>query len=145
MIESNKSRHYILLFTFMAFSISITLVLLKTGMAYYGGLSGLACGSLIYLALLGLRDTKPWRILCWLVLFIIPIKILFEGYSGESILPYWNGPSFITIWEAHAIGSLIALSVFVSKNIMVKNPEKAKGSRTKTIATRFSRIYRACH
>lgn len=140
MIESNKHRHYFLFLTFIALSISLTLLLVKTGMTYYGGLSGLASGWLVYLALLGLQDTKPWRILCWSVLFILPIKIFFERITGESVLPYWNGPSFITIWEAHAIGSLTALTIFVAQKIIEKNPQKAKGWRNKSLITRFIKI-----
>ena len=132
MIEHKKCRHFFLLCLLISFSIGIFLVIVKTEIAFYGGLSGLACGLLIYLALAGLRDKGPWRTLCCAMLFIVPIKIFFEVYVGESILPYPKGASFTTMWEAHAIGSLIALLAFAIQNFIIIRLGNYKTTKTLT-------------
>jgi len=120
-VESKGYRYFSFLITLMALAIGIFLIVLKTGMAYYGGISGLACGSLIYLALLGLGDEKPWHLLCCLILFIVPIKFFFEGYLGGSILPYSNHSlPFVTIWEAHVVGSVVATTLFFAQHTKMK-------------------------
>lgn len=119
-IESKGDRHFGLLCILMAFFIGIFLMLMKPAMRYYGGLSGLACGSIYYLALFGLGESKFLHRVSLLILLLVPIKISFEIYSGESVLPYDGKINFITIPLSHIIGILIASFLFFILKIREK-------------------------
>lgn len=117
MIAPKHYRNSFILCLVAAPLISISLVILEPEMAYYGGLSGLAYGLLFYLSLLGIRDREPWQKYCWVLLFIMPVKIFYEGYVGASIFPYPKDSAFIVVWKAHAVGGLTALFGFILQNI----------------------------
>ena len=89
-------------------------------MRYYGGLSGLSCGSIYYLALFGLSESKLWRRFSLLILFIVPIKIFFEIFSNQSILPYADMLNFITMPLSHILGILTASFLFFTIKISKK-------------------------
>ena len=125
-IESKGYDHFGLLCILIAFFIGIFLMLMEPAMRYYGGLSGLACGSIYYLALFGLSESKFWRRFSLLILFIVPIKIFFEIFSNESILPYADMLNFITMPLSHILGILTASFLFFTIKISKKrqnNPE----------------------
>jgi hypothetical protein len=109
-IEYRGYQHFALLCILMAFFISVFLMVMKPGMIYYGGLSGLASGSIYYLALFGLRESQPWRLVCIVTLFFVPIKIFLEIDMSQSILAY-SGP-FTLMPLCHIIGCLVALFLF---------------------------------
>lgn len=116
-IESKGYSYFGLLCILMAFFIGIFLMLMEPAMSYYGGLSGLACGSIYYLALFGLRESKFWRRVSLLILLIVPIKIFFEIYRNESVLPYSDKLNFMTVPLGHILGILIALFLFLTIKI----------------------------
>jgi rhomboid family GlyGly-CTERM serine protease len=108
-IERKSHLHFVFLYISMALVISITLFILKPAMIYYGGLSGLACGFIFYCALLGITEPGPWRIICKLIVFFLPIKILLELYNSASILPYWGQQTFVIMPISHISGTVVAL------------------------------------
>jgi hypothetical protein len=110
----------------MALCIGLFMVVAKPQMHYYGGLSGIACGSIAYLALHGLHSSRTWSILCRLVLIILPIKIGLEAYTGGSVLPYSTPLPFVPIWESHAIGTILALFCFLVKKIIESKSADAR-------------------
>jgi len=97
----------------MAAFIGTSLMLLRPQMQFYGGLSGLACGSFIYLAISGLDDKKPYRWFYTAILIIIPTKIVLETCRGQSVLFYPNPPSFVIMPLSHIVGGLVAISLFL--------------------------------
>ena len=109
-IEYKGYQHFMLLSLLMAFFISVFLMVMKPNMLYYGGLSGLASGSIYYLALFGLRESQPWRFICIITLFFIPIKILLEIDLNQSILA--DSGHFTLMPLSHIIGCLVALLLF---------------------------------
>jgi rhomboid family GlyGly-CTERM serine protease len=109
-IEYRGYQYFVLLCLLMAFFISVVLMVMKPDMIYYGGLSGLASGSIYYLALFGLRESQPWRLVCIVTLFFVPIKIFLEIAMSQSILAY-SGP-FTLMPHSHIIGCLVALFLF---------------------------------
>jgi rhomboid family GlyGly-CTERM serine protease len=113
LIEANGGRQFGRLCLFMALVTGLFLVLAKTGVASYGGLSGLAVGAFVYLGLSELEGAKPRRFWGWLVLLVVAAKIIFEVFTGDSMLLYPASRSFVPVWESHALGSLTALVVFV--------------------------------
>jgi rhomboid family GlyGly-CTERM serine protease len=115
-IEHQGYRDYALLCLLMAFFISVFLIILKPDMQYYGGLSGLAYGSIYYIALFGLNESPAWRLICIVTIFLLPLKIILEIYLGESILPYLGQQNFTAMPLSHIIGCLVALLLFFIKN-----------------------------
>ncbi|RKZ43442.1 MAG: rhombosortase [Gammaproteobacteria bacterium] len=111
-IEYRTYRYFGLLCILMAFFISLSLLIMKPNMIYYGGLSGLVYGAMCYLALWGLRDLQPWRSMAIVILFFMPIKFLFDFYLNESILPYTKSHVFQHMHLSHIIGCLVALCLF---------------------------------
>lgn len=111
-IEMRGCRHFGWLCIAMGACISLFLMLMKTEIAFYGGLSGPACGAFVYLALCGLQDSRPWGFISRMVLFMIALKIVIEALQGEFFLKSMAAASVEPIWEAHAIGSAVALSAF---------------------------------
>jgi rhomboid family GlyGly-CTERM serine protease len=119
-LERKNHLHYALLVAFMALAISSSLCILQPGMLYYGGLSGLACGSILYCALLGIEESGPWRTISKLIICFLAIKISLEAYSSTSILPYWGQQDFVTMPISHMTGIAAAFLFYVA----VKNKNR---------------------
>ncbi|MHC4560373.1 MAG: rhombosortase [Planctomycetota bacterium] len=113
-VEKKSSRRFGLLCVLMAFFISTSLFILRPAMGYYGGLSGMACGSIYYCALLGARKPHPWRTVCTLIIFLLPIKIVLEVYNDGSILPYGGQQPFVTMPISHIIGIVVAVLFYLA-------------------------------
>lgn len=112
--EKRGNNHFMLLCILMTTFIGIALFIFQSGMMYYGGLSGMACGAVLYCALLGLRDPAPWRNVFLCIVTALPIKIALEIYNNSSLLPYWKQQTFVTIPSSHFVGSIIALLFFLA-------------------------------
>lgn len=115
-IEKKNYPHLGRLFFLLALAISISLFVLKPNMEYYGGLSGIACGTIYYVALMGIRETGPWKKICLLILLFLPIKIGIETYLSISVLPYLEHQSFVPIQTSHIIGCLVAVLFYFRQN-----------------------------
>ena len=115
-IEKKNYPNFCLLFLCLAFAISISLFTLKPNMNYYGGLSGIACGVLYYSALMGIKETRPWQTICFLIAFFLPMKIAVEIYNSASILPYFGNQSFVPMQISHVIGCLVAVLFYLVQN-----------------------------
>ena len=109
LIEKENYPHFGLLLLWLSLFISISLFTLKPDMNYYGGLSGIACGTLYYCALMGLKESRPWQTVCLLMLLFLPIKIAVEIYKNSSILPYQEHQLFIPMQTSHIVGCLGAV------------------------------------
>ena len=94
----------------MAFFVSTALFILKPEMAFYGGLSGMACGSIFYGALMGAGEGGAWRKTCLLVLLFLLLKIGVEMLTADSLLPYWGTAAFVPVPLSHVAGVTAALS-----------------------------------
>ena len=127
-LEYKGYRYLKLLYLLMAFSISTVLLVLKPNMAYFGGLSGIACGSILYCSLLCLREPSPWRTISIFSIIFLFVKISLETYNGGSLLPYWGTQGFIPIPLSHIVGSLTAFMLFLlTNNIrLIQNTLSAK-------------------
>ncbi len=119
-IEKKRYADFYLLYLCSAFAISVSLFILKPAMALYGGLSGIACGSLYYCALMGVKETPAWQRISFLTLIFIPLKIAVEFYNSASILPYGEHQSFISMPASHIIGCLAAVLFYIAQNVSKK-------------------------
>jgi len=95
----------------MASTISILLLITQPNLYYYGGLSGLSTGAVIYLALWGLRETTRWRMFCQGLLIIVSVKISWELWQSAFILT--DSTAFVPVPQSHLIGGLTALGLFL--------------------------------
>ncbi|OQW94125.1 MAG: hypothetical protein BWK79_07500 [Beggiatoa sp. IS2] len=110
-IEYRRYPHFGLLCFLMASTISILLLITQPNLYYYGGLSGLSTGAVIYLALWGLRETTRWRMFCQGLLIIVSVKISWELWQSAFILT--DSTAFVPVPQSHLIGGLTALGLFL--------------------------------
>ena len=111
-IEYKGYGYFKFLCLLMALSISISLIVFKPDMMYFGGLSGVACGSIMYCSLLCLREPSPWRTVSILTIIFLFTKISLEIYNNGSILPYGGPQSFVPMPISHIVGSIVAIILF---------------------------------
>jgi rhomboid family GlyGly-CTERM serine protease len=115
-IEKKNYPHFGRLCLWLALAISIALFTLKPNMNYYGGLSGIACGALYYCALMGIKESRPWKTICFLIVLFLPIKIAVEIYINVSVLPHWEHQSFVPMQTSHIVGCMVAVLFYVAEN-----------------------------
>jgi hypothetical protein len=96
----------------MTLCIGVFLLIARPEMARYGGLSGLAYGAFVYLALSGLRQPNSQGWLHQLLLLILLLKLFYEIHAGASLFFSPASLAFISVWEAHAVGGATALLSF---------------------------------
>jgi len=111
-VESKSYFQLLFLYTVMAFSICMALLLFKPGMIYYGGLSGISCGLIYYCALLKMGE-EHWRTVCQCIIVILPVKVAIELYGNASVLPYWGHQPFVIMPISHAMGIATALFFYI--------------------------------
>lgn len=122
-IEERGYPGYSLLIFLMAFTIGISLMILKPDMQFYGGLSGIAHGSLVYLALFGLKESYLWNRMSWLILIFVPIKMGTEMFVGSSLA--YSTETFVPVALSHLIGVVVAFAQFyILKTIEWKQIEE---------------------
>lgn len=105
------------LYLLMAMTISLVLLLFRPEMAYYGGLSGLACGAVVYLALHGLHKNSALRLPSAAILVFMLVKIVAELCTSQSLLPTGEQGTAITMPLSHLTGAAVALMFWGVGNI----------------------------
>lgn len=113
LIEKRAYPKFGLLLFLMALSISISLLLFKPELRYYGGISGLVHGALYYLALFGTNEQQPWRQISWIIVLVLPLKVALEIYQENSLLTTVFTETYITIPLSHMVGIFVALLFFL--------------------------------
>lgn len=92
--------------------ISLTLLLGEPAMQTYGGLSGIATGVVVLLALTELgrhgRDRAWW----WGLLILVAAKIAFDATQTEPLLAGFGTQAVRSSVLAHAAGAAAALALF---------------------------------
>jgi len=112
-IESKGDRYFRPVCLCMAFFIGVALMIFKPGMLYFGGLSGVACGAIMYGALLCLREKSPWPTVSRLTIVFLLVKIILEVHNNGSLLPYGSRQIFVSVPLSHLLGGITALSLFL--------------------------------
>lgn len=111
-IERRGYRNFALLCALSALGIGIVLLAMRPEAQFYGGLSGVATGAIIYLALHGLREPAPWRGICAGVLLLTVGKVLVESLAGRFIIGATGSVPFVPLPLSHVVGGLSAALLF---------------------------------
>lgn len=112
MIERRGYPYYKSLYILGPILIGAGLLAAQPGLQFYGGLSGLACGAVVYLTLHGLRDSAPWRWICLTVLLLTSGKIILESAMNTFTFVRVDDVSFAPVPLSHVLGALAALLIF---------------------------------
>lgn len=111
LLEYRGYPYFGLLCFLMANTISMSLLITQPQLSYYGGLSGLVSGIIVYTALWGLQEGIRWRIFCQWVLAIICVKISWELWQSAFI--FNDLTAFVPVPQSHLVGSLTACGLFL--------------------------------
>jgi len=125
-IESKGYRYFKLLSLLMACSISVVMIVIKPGMSYFGGLSGIVCGAITYFSLQCLYEKVQWKIISILTIIFLFVKVGLEIYNNGSILPYWGTQDFIPIPLCHITGIIMAFIFNFVAKIQISNNNVCK-------------------
>ncbi len=111
-IERRGYPNFGLLCVLAAVGISTALLAASPEVQLYGGLSGVATGALIYLALYGLKEPGPWRWICIAALVLTVGKVLLESMTGRFIIGAAGSVPFVPVPLSHIVGGLTAALLF---------------------------------
>ncbi len=89
--------------------VGLTVYFYHPELRYYGGLSGIATATLVYLGLDGLKQNGRSRIIHVILLFGITLKLISENCLGAVWL---TGQSYTPVPVAHLAGALCAWAYF---------------------------------
>jgi rhomboid family GlyGly-CTERM serine protease len=112
MIERRGYPYYKSLYILAPILIGVGLLAAQPGLQFYGGLSGIACGAVVYLALHGIRDAGPWRWICLTVLLLTTGKIILESAMNAFAFVNVGDVPFAPVPMSHILGALTALLIF---------------------------------
>ncbi|MCI0411019.1 MAG: rhombosortase [Acidobacteria bacterium] len=95
-----------------ALGIGTVLLAVRPEVQAYGGLSGVATGAIVYLALHGLKEPGPWRWICTAALVLTVGKVLLESMTGRLTFAAAGSVSFVPLPLSHVVGGLTASFIF---------------------------------
>ena len=95
-----------------ALGIGTVLLAARPEVQFYGGLSGVATGAIVYLALRGLEEAPPWRWICMAALVLTAGKVLLESITGQLTFAATGSVPFVPLPLSHVVGGLTASLIF---------------------------------
>lgn len=114
LIERRRGGQVAVLYLAMAVVIGIGLFVLESGLARFGGLSGLGYGAIFYWALDAADGRSRHTVLPVLMLVGVLLKISID-FRWPSALPSWVEPQpFVSVPLSHLIGVLTASALFIA-------------------------------
>jgi len=111
-IESRGYRYFAALCLLSALSISFAMLALLPDMAFYGGVSGIAMASTVYLALQWLGKPAPWRWVGLSILLLCVGKLIFEASIGHFILVPLKD-DWVVVPLSHLVGTFSGLIMYL--------------------------------
>ncbi len=112
-IERQRYPYYQYLCILSAFLIGAALLTIQPDIHFYGGLSGIVCGTIVYLTLHGLKETGAWKWICLTVFLLTICKILIESMTGQFTVVTTSSSSFIPVPLSHLVGGLTGFFIFL--------------------------------
>lgn len=124
-LEHVHRLRFVCLYALLSLSIGVVLFVFRQEMTWYGGLSGIIYGLLLYVALLSLEQPLFWRRFGIAVVMFLLIKISVELYVGYAVWSVSATPQvFVAMPLSHATGAWVAL-IFYLFNRCVKQQKHA--------------------
>ena len=111
-IERRGYPYFGLLCVLSALGIGTVLLAMRPEVQSYGGLSGVASGAIIYLALHGLKKPGSWRWICLAALVLTLGKVLLESVTGRLTFAAVDRVPFVPVPLSHIMGGLTAAFLF---------------------------------
>jgi rhomboid family GlyGly-CTERM serine protease len=117
-----------------AVSIGLVLLVFVPGMANYGGLSGIAMASTVYLALRALHEPRPWGGAASAVLLVCIGKMVIELLTGHYTVMNVDPELVVPVPASHLVGAASGVAVYLWSRInrlrLAKRPaESSKATR----------------
>ncbi|MES1195254.1 MAG: hypothetical protein ABUL65_05115, partial [Opitutus sp.] len=97
--------------------ISLGLLVGEPAMQVYGGLSGLATGIVVLLALMQVSRPGPERVGWAGALVLVAVKATFDASHAQALFAQFDSPAIRPSVLAHAAGAGTALVFFLSRQI----------------------------
>lgn len=113
LIESRTYRHFAFLCLLSALAISLAMLISLPGMATYGGLSGIAMASTVYLALHGWREAGPGRGMWLAILLLCAGRLLLDIWLGQFAVVHIDDSQVVPVPISHFIGAATGLLVYL--------------------------------
>lgn len=121
-IECKGLGYYWTLYLVTALMISLSLLLIYPSMSSYGGLSGIASGTLYYCALYGIREAGYRRVISGVLIAVLPVKAIADIYTVVAILDASGQQAFVPMPLSHIVGILTALVFHLAISRKRANP-----------------------
>jgi len=142
LIESRGYRFFPALCGVTALAIGLAIFAALPDMAQYGGLSGVAMASAVYLALHGLREASPWRWIGVGILAFCLAKLLSDVVGGGLALIEWQDEAVVNVPLSHVVGAAAGLGMYLwsrraSESVTGAAPA-ARAARSRRAASRSS-------
>lgn len=112
-IEFRGYRYFPALCFLSALAISLVMLVSLPDMAFYGGLSGIAMASTVYLALHGWREVEPWRGICLCILLLSVGKLVFDASIGHFTVVNVEDISIAPVPLSHFTGAVSGVVVYL--------------------------------
>ena len=112
-IEARRYRYFLPLCVLSALAIGLSLLAILPDMALYGGLSGIAMASTVYLPLRALDEPQPWRGVAIAVLVTCTGKVVVEVVTGHVALIGVDRMQVVPVPLSHIVGAISAVAVCI--------------------------------
>ena len=112
-IEARRYRYFLPLCVLSASVIGLALLAILPEIAVYGGLSGIAMASTVYLALRALDEPPPWRGAAVAALVACTGKVVLEVLIGDAVPTVVDGVQFVPVPLSHIVGAMSAVAVYL--------------------------------
>lgn len=113
LIEVRAYRHFVLLCLLSALAIGLVMLISLPDMAVYGGLSGIAIASTVYLALHGWRDGGPGRAIWLAILLLCTGRLLLDIWLGQFAVVHIDDSQVVPVPASHLTGAAAGLLVYL--------------------------------
>ena len=113
LIEARGYRFFPALCGVAALSISLAMLAALPDLAQYGGLSGVAMASTVYLALHGRREASPWRWICVGILALGIGKLSYDVIGGGFSLMELGDETVFNVPMSHFVGAAAGLAMYL--------------------------------
>lgn len=111
-LERMNRSQYLWLVTLTVMASSLYFLIMLPDQERYGGLSGLASATVVYLSLYEIRYRRNARLIWYAVLILFAVKVGYEIMLREAIFASPDSIPFEVVPSVHVAGGLIAAIMF---------------------------------